>query len=310
MAQARTLLFVVLGIFTLIYLATWVVAIRERARSDGDVRAALRTLFEGALGFVTNFFDTLGIGSFAPTTSAFKFWHLVPDRLIPGTLNVGHTLPTITEALIFIAIVQVDATTLISLIGAAVVGAWFGAGVVAGLPKRKVQVGMGLALIGAAGLMLMGMLNIVPAGGDAIGLTDGRMIVGIVGSLMLGALMTIGIGFYAPCLIMISLLGMNPRAGFPIMMGACAFLMPMASLRFIRRQAYSLRPALGLSLGGIPGVLIAAYIVKQLPLAYVRWLVVAVVVYTAIAMLRSAIVENRATEPGQAAVPGSAEPAS
>jgi len=300
MAYARPLLFLVLGVFVLIYLATWIVAIREarrdRTRTDPASQASLPTWFETGIGFVTNFFDTLGIGSFAPTTSAFKFWHLVPDRLIPGTLNVGHTLPTIVEALVFIAIVAVDPKTLILLIGAAVVGAWFGAGVVSAWPRRKVQIGMGLALLGAAGLMLAGLLNIVPAGGDALGLSRYLLIAGIAGSLVFGALMTIGIGFYAPCLIMISLLGMNPRAGFPIMMGACAFLMPMASVRFVRRQAYSLRPALGLAIGGIPGVLIAAFIVKSLPLDYVRWLVVAIVVYTSFAMLRSAYLERNSSE--------------
>jgi len=292
MDYARTLLFVTLGIFGLIYVATWFAAIRE-ARADGTRKdpagqPAAPSFFETALGFVTNFFDTLGIGSFAPTTSVFKFWHMVPDRLIPGTLNVGHALPTMTQAFIFIAIVEVDTMTLIFLIASAVVGAWFGAGVVSEWPRRKVQIGMGLALLGAAVLMLLGQLQLVPAGGEALALGDGRLVFAIVGSLLLGALMTIGIGLYAPCLIMISLLGMNPRAAFPIMMGACAFLMPMASVRFIKHHAYSVRPALGLAVGGIPGVLIAAFIVKSLPLDYVRWLVVAVVIYTAFAMLRSA----------------------
>lgn len=300
MDHARTLLFVTLGLFGLVYLAAWFAAIREarrdKTRADPAGQAAPPTLFETALGFVTNFFDTLGIGSFATTTSVFKFWRMVPDRLIPGTLNVGHTLPTMTQAFIYIAIVEVDTTTLVLLIGAAVVGAWFGAGIVSGWPRRKVQIGMGLALLGAALLMLMGVLQIVPAGGEALGLSDGLMIAGVAGSLVFGALMTIGIGFYAPCMIMIALLGMNPRAAFPIMMGACAFLMPMASARFVKRHAYSLRPALGLGLGGIPGVLIAAFIVKSLPLDYVRWLVVAVVVYTAFAMLRSARVESRDPE--------------
>ena len=300
MAYARTLLFVSLAIFGLIYLATWFAAIREArgdaARKDPAGQPAPPSFFETALGFVTNFFDTLGIGSFAPTTSIFKFWHIVPDRLIPGTLNVGHTLPTMTQAFIFIAIVEVDTTTLIALIAAAVVGAWFGAGVVSRWPRRKVQIGMGLALIGAATLMALGQLQIGPAGGDALALGNGRLVVGIVGSVILGGLMTIGIGLYAPCMIMISLLGMNPRAAFPIMMGACAFLMPMASVRFIKRHAYSVRPALGLAVGGIPGVLIAAFIVKSLPLDYVRWLVVVVVIYTAFAMLRSAYVDRRTPE--------------
>jgi uncharacterized membrane protein YfcA len=285
MTYARPLLFVTLAIFGVIYLVTWMTASRE----------SRRTWLEMGLGFVTNFFDTLGIGSFAPTTSAFKFWRLVPDRLIPGTLNVGHTLPTMTQAFIFIAIVQVDISTLVLLIAAAVAGAWFGAGIVSAWPKRKVQIGMGLALAGAALLMLLGQLQLVPAGGEALGLRDYMLVVGILGSLVLGALMTIGIGLYAPCMIMISLLGMNPRAAFPIMMGACAFLMPMASIRFIKRDAYDLRAALGLGIGGLPGVLLAALIVKQLPLDYVRWLVVVVVIYTAFAMLRSAHVERERT---------------
>ena len=111
---------------------------------------------------------------------------------------------------------------------------------------------------------------------------------GVGGNFALGALMTLGIGLYAPCMILVSLLGMSPKVAFPIMMGSCAFLMPVGSLRFIREDAYSLRPALGLAVGGVPGVLLAAFIVKSLPLGAVRWLVIAVVVYTALAMLRSA----------------------
>jgi uncharacterized membrane protein YfcA len=245
---------------------------------------------ETAIGFVTNFFDTLGIGSFAPTTSMFKLWRLVPDERIPGTLNVGHTLPTIVEAAIYITIISVVPLTLISLIVAAVAGGWLGAGVVAKLPRRYVQIGMGIALLAAAALFVMSNLRGSYFGltGDALGLTGARLTIGVVISFCLGALMTIGIGLYAPCMIMVSLLGMNPKAAFPIMMASCAFLMPIASLRFIRFEAFSMRAALGLTLGGIPGVLIAAYIVKSLPLTAVRWLVVVVVLYAAIAMLRSA----------------------
>lgn len=314
MLHPRVWLFAILAAFGLAYVAVWtkaLLATRSRsASSDASGRVKPPTPFELALGFVTNFFDTLGIGSFAPTTSVFKLRRMVPDRLIPGTLNVGHTLPTMTQAFIYISVIEVDMTTLVLLIGAAVLGAWLGAGIVSTWPRRKVQIGMGLALFGAAALMLMGLLRLVPAGGEAISLGDGKLVVGLVGSFMLGALMTIGIGFYAPCMVMIALLGMNPRASFPIMMGACAFLMPMASVRFIRRQAYSVRAALGLAAGGIPGVLIAAFIVWSLPLDAIRWLVVAVVVYTATAMLRSARAERWAVEAREpVGVPEPAEPA-
>lgn len=259
-------------------------------------RLVLSTPLETAIGFVTNFFDTLGIGSFAPTTSLFKFFKLVPDEKIPGTLNVGHTLPTIVEALVFIAIVGVDPLTLIALIIAAILGAWLGAGVVARWPRRYVQIGMGSALLIAAIVFLMQDLNKIPGGGAATGLTGSMLIAGIVINFCLGALMTIGIGLYAPAMIMVSLLGMTPKAAFPIMMGSCAFLMPIASLRFAKFDAFSMRAAIGLALGGIPGVLIAAYVIHSLPLYWVRWLVIIVVLYASIAMLRSALIEHRASQ--------------
>ncbi|HUA08956.1 MAG TPA: sulfite exporter TauE/SafE family protein [Candidatus Acidoferrales bacterium] len=244
------------------------------------------------VGFVTNFFDTLGIGSFAPTTSLFKFFRMVPDERIPGTLNVGDSLPTIAEALIYITVIGVEPLTLIALIVASVLGAWLGAGMVARWPRRNVQIGMGGALTAAAIIFLMQNLKLIPAGGDALGLTGGLLLTGIVINFCLGALMTIGIGLYAPAIIMISLLGMNPRSAFPIMMGSCAFLMPIASVRFVKFDAYAIKAAIGLTIGGIPGVVIAAYLVKSMPLEAVKWLVIAIVAYAAFTMLRSAYVER------------------
>jgi len=281
MLNARGWLFVALGLFGVLYIVTW---FRGKNWAPG-----IPSAFELAIGFVTNFFDTLGIGSFAPTASIFKFRKMLPDELIPGTLNVGHTPPTILEAFLFIAIVNVDMLTLVLLLGASVVGAWFGAGIVAGWSRRKVQIGMGIALMAAAAFFVMSNLNLFPAGGTALILQNWKLAVGVAGCLMLGALMTLGIGMYAPCMILVSLLGMDPKAAFPIMMGSCAFLMPVASMRFVRQNSFAARPALGLGLGGLPGVLIAALIVKELPLTWVRWLVMLAVLYASITMLRSAM---------------------
>jgi len=285
MPNARDWLFIALGLVSVGYLWVW---FSGKGRAPG-----FPSLLELGIGFITNFFDTLGIGSFAPTTALFKFLKLVPDEKIPGTLNVGHTPPTILEAFLFIAIVQVDMLTLVSLIGAAILGAWFGAGIVAGWSRRGVQIGMGIALLTAAFLFVMTNLNLMPGGGQSLILQNWKLAVGIAGSLFLGALMTLGIGLYGPCMILISLLGMDPKAAFPIMMGSCAFLMPVASARFIRMESYSPRASLGLGLGGLPGVLIAALIVKSLSLTAVRWLVVVVVVYAAITMIRSARMERQ-----------------
>jgi uncharacterized membrane protein YfcA len=246
-------------------------------------------------GFVTNFFDALGIGNFAPTTAVFKLLKRMPDEEIPGTLNAGHALPVIAEALIFIGVVSVDLATLIGMIAAAVAGAWWGAGIVSRLPRRAIQIAMGLALTVAALLFLAKNLGWGPAGGLALGLSGPWFAFALAVSFVLGALMMIGVGLYAPCLILVSLLGMNPLAAFPIMMGACAFLMPVGGVRFIREGRYDLSAALGLTLGGIPGVLIAALIVKSLPLTWLRWLVVVVVLYAAALMLGSAFRRNEAT---------------
>ena len=277
----KTALYVALGVFTAGFLAVWGTAIGHGKK-----------LLDAAVGFVTNFLDTLGIGSFATTTAIFKLLHLVRDEHIPGTLNVGHTLPTVVQAYIYIQVVEVDLTTLIAMIAASVVGSWLGAGVVARFSRRKIQIGMGVALLVMAGFMMASVLNPLPEVG-ALGLTGVKLAIAVVANAVLGALMTLGIGLYAPCMVLIYLMGMNPKTAFPIMMGSCAFLMPVGSARFIREGSYNLTAAIGLALGGIPAVLLAAYIVKSLPLTAVKWLVVGVVIYTSAMMLRSAYVEAR-----------------
>ena len=285
----KTALYVGLGIFTLGYLFVWI----QQIMRTGRLRAPAP--LDIGIGCFTNFFDTLGIGSFATTSSLYKLGGLVPDEQIPGTLNVGHTLPTITEAFLFLALVQVETTTLISMIAASVLGAWLGAGMVSSWRRRRIQIGMGSVLLAAAAIIVMKQQHWVPGGGMATELTGTRLIVGLVCNAFLGALMTLGIGLFAPCMILVSLLGMNPLAAFPIMMGSCAFLMPVGSARFVRAGSYNLKAALGLAIGGVPGVLLAYYLVKSLPLTYVNWLVVCVVVYTAAMMLRSARRERQAS---------------
>jgi uncharacterized membrane protein YfcA len=282
---AKGVLFAVLVLLGLGFLAFWVRAARGRAWRPRPIQLAI--------GFVTDFLDTLGIGSFALTTSMYKLGRVVDDAEIPGTLNVGHGIPTVAEALIFIAVVDVEMTTLVSMIAASVLGAWLGAGVVSRWPRRRIQVGMGVLLIVAAVIIVLRLRGAVPGGGDALGLSGVALGVGLVGNFVLGAFMTLGIGLYAPCMILVSLLGMNARTAFPIMMGSCAFLMPAASVRFVREGRYDLPAAVGLTAAGTPAVLIAGLIVKSLRLQTVQWLVVGVVVYTALAMLRSAAKEAR-----------------
>jgi len=294
-----TALLIALGALSAVYATAWGRILAAVKREGGPVTPATDLRMPSPLGigvgFLTNFLDTLGIGSFATTTALFRMFKMVPDRVIPGTLNSGHTLPTVVEAFAYMAFIPVDVLTLVSMIAAAVAGSWLGAGVVSKWSKRGVQLGMGLALLVAAVIFFMQQESLFPGGGGEnapLGVRGALLAIAIGGNFVLGALMSLGIGLYAPCMILVSLLGMNPAAAFPIMMGSCAFLMPVGSLKFIRERAYSLRAALGLTIGGIPGVLIAAYVVKSLPLRTVKWLVIVVVIYTAITMLYSAYSER------------------
>jgi uncharacterized membrane protein YfcA len=293
MALGIRALLIFVGLMVVWFLWQWMATEKRRqgmrpaASAPAESGGTFWTPWDVAIGFVTNFFDALGIGNFASTTAAFKLLKRMPDEDIPGTLNAGHALPVLAEGLIFIAAVSVDFTTLLGMIAASVIGAWFGAGIVSRLPRRAVQLGMGVALLVAAVLFLAANLHWMPGGGAALGLTGGPLVVAICVNCVLGALMTLGIGLYAPCLILVSLLGMSPLAAFPIMMGSCALLMPVAAVRFMKAGRYNLRASIGLALGGIPGVLIAAYIVKSLPLVWLRWLVVVVVTYAAVTMLGS-----------------------
>jgi uncharacterized membrane protein YfcA len=282
-----------LAAFTAYFLGAWFTGMKKAQATPGvpiEVReSGAPTPMQLVVGFVTNFFDTLGIGSFAPTTAVYKFFKMVQDNLIPGTLNVGHTLPTIVQAFIYTAAIEVDQLTLVLMIGAAVAGAYLGASVVASWPKRTIQLGMGGALLVAAALFAWRNMGGGGTTEGTLGLEGTKLALGLVGNFALGALMTLGIGLYAPCMILVGLLGMKATAAFPIMMGSCAFLMPVASARFVQKNAYAKRPALGLAIGGIPGVLAAAYIFTSLDITMVRWLVVVVVLIAALMMLRSGI---------------------
>ena len=285
MTVARAALFVALGIAGVSFAGAFVLGL-QRARRGGE--RVLPSPWELAVGAFTNFFDTLGIGSFAPTTTLYRARRekTVDDRLLPGTLNVGHTIPTFVEAYIFIDKIEVDPRTLILMIVAATLGALVGAPFVARLSRSRVQLGMGCALLAVAGFVVWRQLSI-PQDGLKNGLGGAALALAVATNFVLGALMTIGIGLYAPCLVLVSLLGMSPKAGFPIMVGSCAFLQAFGSIQFIRRKSFAPAASLGLSLGGVPAVLVAAFIVKELPLYWAKWLVAGVIVYTGLTLLRA-----------------------
>lgn len=239
------------------------------------------------IGLGTNFFDTLGIGSFAPTTALLKFTKSIDERILPGTLNVAFSIPVMLQAIIFITAIEVDIVTLVALIAASVVGSYFGAGVVSGLPKKHVKIIMGFALIVIAAFFVLSLVGITGSlGGEAIGLSAGKLIIGVIIFVVLGALMSAGVGLYAPAMVTVLLLGMSPAVAFPIMMGSCAFLMPVGSAKFIKEKAYAPKLAVFMALGACIGVVFATSVVTSLPLDALKWLVVGVCLITGAIMIK------------------------
>lgn len=282
-----TILLTLLGLSALYFVAMWAMDIVKNKNVEAEDS---NPIIGFVIGFVTDFMDTLGIGSFAPTTLLAKVTGFIKnDRLLPGTLNIGHTIPVLIEAFLFIQAVKVDAVTLLSLIAAAVIGALVGGRIVTKLPEKKIQIVMGFALLVTAFLMLakkLGWLALLGENNTALHLTGILLIVGIIGNFIFGALMMAGVGLYAPCLAMVSLLGMDPKAAFPIMMGSCAALMAVGSPKFIKEGLYPRKGTIGLAIGGILGVIVGYQFISSLSLDSLVILVIVVVTITGLDMLR------------------------
>ena len=259
-------------------------------RKHSDKLEDVSTVKTVIIGFVVNFFDTLGIGSFAPQTALLKFTKQTNDRIIPGTLNVSNTIPVVIQALIFIKIIKVEALTLSLMLITATIGAILGAGIVSKLPVKKIQLTMGIALMITAFFMFLGQMEWIQGGGEAIGLRGWRLIIALIANFFLGALMTAGIGMYAPCMALIYALGMSPLVAFPIMMGSCAFLMPPASIKFIKKGAYNRKASISMIIPGVIAVLLAAFFIKSMSLNILKWIVIGVIMYTSYIMLRASSV--------------------
>lgn len=262
-------------------------------KTSGSDKAKL-----AGIGFITNFGDTLGIGSFGPIVALLNALKVnINDRIIPGTLNVSCTLPVLFEAILFTSAVEMDPLTLALMIAAAVIGSYLGAGVISRMDERKIQKVMGIALFIAATIMLIThpYFGLFEMQNDATGFTGIKLIVAIIGNFILGALMSAGVGLYAPCMAMVSLLGMNIKLAFPIMMGSCALLMPAGSVKFIKEGAYDRTAAVLINILGLLGVVAAYWGVKNANIDILKFVIIAVIYYTAYTMIKKSKAP-RATE--------------
>ena len=263
------------------------VMILRRAARDSELGVRPEAL---GIGAVANFFDTLGIGSFAPTIAWFRFRKMVPDKFIPLTMFIGYTIPAILQGVIFLAILgmQVDVWLLLGCIAALVTGGYLGVPIAAKSPVRLIQGIVGVALLVAAFFYVLSNLGMMPVGGTAASLPLPLALIAVAASFLFGILLSFGVGNYAPTLALLSLMGMDPRLAFPIMAASAGFGGVAAGVRCVNTVKLDWRIVLGLTVGAIPAVLVAAFIVKEMPLEMLRWLVAVVVTYAGITLLLAA----------------------
>ena len=248
-------------------------------------------------GFVATFLDPLGIGSCAPSSAAFKLTRSVDDVLVPGTLNVGDTVPVCVEAFLFFGFVEMDVITLVLMLVASVAGSILMASIVSKFDRKKVRYTLFIGLFILATVILMKVLGVGPFGtvGTELGLSGIKLVIAVVGNFIFGALMSIGVGLYAPCMAMVLALGMDASCAFPAMMGSCAYLMAFGNgPKFIKEGRYDMVASWTQAIFGALGVYVAYAFVKSLPLDVLTKIIVAIVYLTAFLYLRDAIKKGSA----------------
>lgn len=248
------------------------------------------------IGLVTDFGDTLGIGSFATTTALFKVTHFLDDdRKLPGTMNAAHAIPVFVEALLFLTAVKIELTTLIPMTLAAMTGATLGTRITANWPVRKMQRWLAIALALAAVFMLIKLVT-NPGQGESLavhGLHGWWLLLGIFVNFGLGILMTIGLGNYTPELIFFSLMGVNPLVAFPVMMMDAAMIMMTSAVNFVRTGRVEWRGLPAMIIGGTVGVIIAAKLVTFVNVTILSYFIVGIALLTAYNLFR----DSRKEEP-------------
>ena len=284
--SAATILLIIMWLFAAVF---FVVLVKDVIAHKDELDKS-KMGYNSLISAIANFFDTLGIGSYAIATSAWKFNKSISDDLIPGTLNVAFGIPICVEATITMTRIDVDPLTLVLMIASAIVGSIIGAKIISKMDIMKIRVVMGVALLIVAAITLCKINGVGPFGliGTARGLTGALLVIGVIANFILGVLMTAGIGLYAPCMALVLLLGMSADVAFPIMMGSCAFLCPACGITFIKEGKYQRAMTIPMIITGSIGVLIAGFIVTSLPLTLLTYLVCVVMVICAILFFHDA----------------------
>lgn len=295
--KASTIVIIFLWVFAapLIILLTrdYLKRMKNGTLSDNSIPVS------AAAGFIGNFCDALGIGSFAVITPILRFSKNIDDRVLPGTLNAGCAVAVAIQGTVWMSDIGIETETLVATLLCSIIGGFIGAFWVTRLDRNKVRIVMGCAFVVVAFIMLSKQLGFFPnVGGEANGFHGAKLAVFAILMGLFAALMNAGIGMYAPAMALCALMGLNLGYAFPLAAGGCCAMMPTAGIRSIVADAIDTRVAMWMFLGSIPGTLIAALIVKSMPLTVLTWLVICVLLYTSFSLIQAARHDKKAEQEG------------
>lgn len=238
----------------------------------------------GIIAFIA---DTIGIGSFAVNIALAKLLGTFRDDELPAMNNGAQVIPGTLESLFFMHVVDVDLTTLITLVGGTCLGGLIGGSIVSRLSQQAIRATMICCFILIIGLLVGDKFGWLPVGGDAVALHSWKLILGFLGMVICGILTSAGIGLFAMVQGVLFLLNVSPLVAFPIMTTAGAMQQPLTTMMFLQQDKIPLKKTLILSLSGCIGVLIIIPLFKNFTMSWLHGLLIMILCYNVFAISRS-----------------------
>lgn len=244
----------------------------------------LKLTVSGVVAFIA---DALGIGSFAVNIALARLFGTFSDEELPAVNNGAQVIPGTIESLYFMTNVNVDATTLLTLVMGACFGGLIGGSLLSRLHKQSIRLAMMICFAFILILLLLHQFHLMPQGGDVVALTHWKLVMGFAGMVLCGALTSVGIGLFVLVQALLFLLNVSPAVAFPIMTTAGAMQQPLTTLVFLQQGRIPLKKTLILSFAGCFGVYLAVLLFNHLNVSWLHSLLLCIVIYNLITMTRA-----------------------
>ncbi len=253
--------------------------LRHQSNPILSLQEKIKLATTGVIAFIA---DTLGVGSFAVNIALSKYFKTFKDDELPALCNGAQVIPGTLESIFFIQIIQVDLTTLITLVLGTCIGGILGGNIITRLSEQKIRLAMIIAFSGIIALLCLKQLGLMPEDGHLIALDSWKLVLGFFAMIVCGSLTSVGIGLFAMVQGVLFLMGVSPAVAFPIMTTAGAMQQPLTTLVFLKHGKIPLKKTLLLSACGCIGVLISLPIVSHLSINWLHSLLLLIMLYNVI----------------------------